>query len=34
MIVFGIITEQSISALFISGVVPGLLLAAFSLRST
>ncbi|KAB2849679.1 MAG: TRAP transporter large permease [Hyphomicrobiaceae bacterium] len=28
MIVFGIITEQSIAALFISGVVPGLLLAA------
>jgi len=28
MIVFGIITEQSISALFMSGVVPGLLLAA------
>jgi C4-dicarboxylate transporter DctM subunit len=27
MIVFGIITEQSIAALFISGVVPGLLLA-------
>jgi C4-dicarboxylate transporter DctM subunit len=28
MIVFGVITEQSIGALFISGVVPGLLLAA------
>ena len=28
MIVFGVITEQSIGALFISGVVPGILLAA------
>jgi C4-dicarboxylate transporter DctM subunit len=28
MIVFGVITEQSISALFMAGVVPGLLLAA------
>src|SRR5262249_14234799 len=28
MIVFGVITEQSIGALFMSGVMPGLLLAA------